>query len=103
MPVFFLFKRLFVYWTSSLFFGNGFWFGCKVYDVHHTAPKGIVGGFVNEIAFAVQFPHAFVVGGFGANFADPHDFVPADADGVLKPVEVPELEEGDVEADVGWV
>ncbi|MES2573795.1 MAG: hypothetical protein V4572_02530 [Bacteroidota bacterium] len=51
----------------------------------------------------MQFPHAFVVGGFGADFADSHDFVPGDADGVLETVQVPELEQGDVEADVSWV
>lgn len=44
-----------------------------------------------------------MVGSLGADFADAHHFVPRDADGVYKTVDVPELEQGNVQADVGGV
>ncbi len=44
-----------------------------------------------------------MVGGLGTDFTDAHYFVSRDADGVQKTVDVPELEQGNVQADVGRV
>ena len=44
-----------------------------------------------------------MVGRFGGNFADSHHFISGNADGILKSVDVPLLEEGDVKAYVRWV
>lgn len=44
-----------------------------------------------------------MVGGLGTYLADAHYFVSRDADRVQKAVDVPELEQGDVQADVGRV
>ena len=44
-----------------------------------------------------------MVGCLGGNFADSHHFISGNADGILKSVDVPLLEEGDVKADVRWV
>ena len=39
----------------------------------------------------------------GGNFADAHHFISGNADGVLKSVDVPLLEKGDVKTNVRWV
>ena len=44
-----------------------------------------------------------MVGRLGTDFTDPHYFVSRDADGVQKTVDVPELEQGYVQADMGRV
>jgi hypothetical protein len=44
-----------------------------------------------------------MVGCLGGNFTNAHHFIACDADGILKSVDIPLLEEGDVKADVGWV
>ena len=44
-----------------------------------------------------------MVGGLGTDLADAHYLVSRDADRVQKAVDVPELEQGDVQADVGRV
>ena len=56
-----------------------------------------------EIRLVVQIPQALMVGSFGTNFTDAHYFIPRDANGVYKTVDVPELEQGNIQADVGGV
>ena len=75
----------------------------KIEKRNHAAFIRIEGGFVLEIRLVVQIPQALVVGSLGTDFADAHHFVTHDADGVYKTVDVPELEQGNVQADVGGV
>ena len=56
-----------------------------------------------EIRLVVQIPQALVVGSHGTDFADAHHFVKRDADGVYNTVDVQELAQGNVQADVGGV
>ncbi len=44
-----------------------------------------------------------MVGGLGTDFTDAHDFIASDANWILESVDVPELEQGNVQADVGRV
>ena len=50
-----------------------------------------------------EFLDASMVGGFGPNLGTLHDFVPVDKKLRFKVVGVPELEQGHIEADMGWV
>lgn len=66
--------------------------------MHQATPEGIVRRFVTQIAERVQLAHALVVGGLGVNFADTHDLMACDADGILKAVDVPVLKQRHVQA-----
>jgi hypothetical protein len=53
---------------------------------------------VVDVSGLVQLPNAFVVRILRANLADLHDVFPVNRKGILKPVEVPVLEEGYIKA-----
>ena len=68
-----------------------------------TAPERIVGRFIFDISVRVQGLEAFVVSRLGTDLAYAHDLVARDADRVAEAVAVPELEQGNIKADVGGV
>ena len=44
-----------------------------------------------------------MIGCFGTYFTDSHYLIAGDADWILKPVEVPKLKNGNIQADVCWI
>jgi hypothetical protein len=62
-----------------------------------------VGRGIDDIAPMVKFLNAAMIGGFGPYLGILHDFIPVDKEFRFKVVSVPELEQGHIKTDMGWV
>jgi hypothetical protein len=58
---------------------------------------------IDDIVPMVEFLDASMVGGFGPNLGILHNFITVDKEFRLKVVGVPELEQGYIKTDMGWV
>lgn len=58
---------------------------------------------IDDIIPMIQFFDAAMVGGFGSDLGILHYLVPVDKEFRFKVIGVPELEQGHIEADMGWV
>lgn len=75
----------------------------KIEHLDTASLKRIVGWGIDDIIPMVEFLDASMIGGFGPNLGILHDFITVDKEFRFKVVGVPELEQGHIEADMGWV
>jgi hypothetical protein len=62
-----------------------------------------VGRGIDDIAPMVEFLDASMVGGFGPDLGILHNFITVDKEFRFKVIGVPELEQGYIKSDMGWV
>ena len=77
---------------------------CPKIEHLDTAPfKRIVGWGIDDIIPMVKLLDTTMVRGFRSNLSTLHDFITVDKEFRLKVVGVPELEQGYIKTDMGWV
>jgi len=77
---------------------------CPKIEHLDTAPlKRIMGWGIDDIIPMVEFLDASMVGGFGSDLGTLHNFIPVNKEFRFKVVSVPELEQGYIKTDMGWV